>query len=93
MIECERLSAGWIEAIEAKDKAKEKVLQDAYFKWLDRITATQPSLNLGGMPQFVYRPVVTGDLQKAIIDLGLLVFVNVLFFVLSFVVFVKYDVR
>jgi len=96
MIECERLSAGWIEAIEAieaKDKAKEKALQDAYFKWLDRITATQTSLNLGDMPQFVYRPAITGDLQRTILDLGLLVFMNVLFFVLSFVLFVKYDVR
>jgi len=93
MMECERLSAGWVEAIEAKDKAKEKAMKDAYFKWLDRKTATHPSLDLRDMPQFFYQPAVTGDLRKAILDLGLLVFVNVLFFVLSFFVFVKYDVR
>lgn len=93
MIETERLGRQWVEAIKAKDKAKEKATSDILDKWLDRKTATQPSIDIRDMPQFVYQPTITGDLRKAIIDLGLLVFVNVLFFVLSFVLFVKYDVR
>lgn len=93
MEECERLYARVKKAREAGNKAEQEAAYDVFVKWLDRISATQPSLDLRDMPQFIYQPAVIGDLRKAILDLGLLVFVNVLFFVLSFVLFVKYDVR
>jgi ABC-type transport system involved in multi-copper enzyme maturation permease subunit len=52
-----------------------------------------PPLNLEDLPPCKYRLDLTESVQRAIPDLALLVFANVLFFSLSFVAFMKGDVR
>jgi len=52
-----------------------------------------PSLDLRDLPRFTLKADVVVDLRKAIPDLVLLIFANVLFFALAFVAFVRYDVR
>ena len=52
-----------------------------------------PPLNLDDLPRFVYRPGAARDLRRAVPDLGLLAFTNLLLFALSFVAFLRYDVR
>jgi len=52
-----------------------------------------PPLNLEDLPLCIYRLDLTESVQRAIPDLALLVFANVLFFALSFVAFMKGDVR
>jgi hypothetical protein len=53
-----------------------------------------PSLALEDFPAFTYRsqPIAV-TLQQAIPAVGLLIFQGVLFFALSFVAFLRYDVR
>lgn len=50
-------------------------------------------LNLKDLPRFKYSTGIMQSLQRAATDLTLLVILNVLFFSLSFVAFLKYDVR
>jgi ABC-type transport system involved in multi-copper enzyme maturation permease subunit len=52
-----------------------------------------PPLALDDLPDFAYRAKAAEDLRRAVPDLGLLVFVNLLLFALSFVAFLWYDVR
>ena len=52
-----------------------------------------PPLNLSELPGFQYQAAVLRSFRSAIGDLGLLVFANLLFFALSFVAFMRYDVR
>ena len=52
-----------------------------------------PPLDLRDLPRFVYKADIIGSLRRVIPDLALLVFGNVLFFVLAFVAFLRYDVR
>jgi hypothetical protein len=52
-----------------------------------------PPLNLEDLPLCIYRLDLAESVQRAIPDLALLVFANVLFFALSFVAFMKGDVR
>jgi len=52
-----------------------------------------PPLKLDDLPRFIYRAKAVRDLHRAIPDLGLLVFINLLLFALSFVAFLRYDVR
>lgn len=52
-----------------------------------------PPLNLKDFPLPIYRLDPAESLRRVIPDLALLIFANVLFFALSFVAFVKYDVR
>jgi len=52
-----------------------------------------PPLNLDDLPRFTYRSVAVRDIRRAIPDLGLLAFTNLLLFALSFVAFLRYDVR
>jgi hypothetical protein len=93
MEECERLYAPVQKARKAGNKAAQEAAYAAFDKWRSRIVATQLPLDLRDMPRFVCRPSITGDLKKVILDLGLLVFINGLFFTLSFIAFLKYDVR
>jgi len=58
----------------------------------DKKTFDTP-LNLKDFPLPIYRPDPAESLRRVIPDLALLIFANVLFFALSFVAFVKYDVR
>ena len=55
--------------------------------------ADHPRLNLQDLPPCTYRLDLAESVRRAIPDLALLVFANVLFFALSFVAFMKGDVR
>jgi hypothetical protein len=55
--------------------------------------ADYPRLNLQDLPPGMYRLDLAESVRRAIPDLALLVFANVLFFALSFVAFMKGDVR
>jgi ABC-type transport system involved in multi-copper enzyme maturation permease subunit len=78
---------------QAQNEAEEKDAREAWWKWVEMKVASQPTLDLQDLPKFVYLPSVTSGLQGAIFDLGLLLAAGAFFFVLSFVVFVRYDVR
>jgi hypothetical protein len=77
----------------ARDEAEKKKAQEAFDKWRDDIIAGQPVLGLQDLPGFSYRNSVLSGLRRAALDLGLLMFINVLFLALSFIAFVRYDVR
>jgi ABC-type transport system involved in multi-copper enzyme maturation permease subunit len=55
--------------------------------------AQAKSLNLEDFPHFVWKPDVAAAITRIIPSLSVLVILNVLLFVLSFVAFMKYDVR
>ena len=77
----------------ATNEAERKRVLDAFFKWRDKKIAETPALDLQDFPQFIYQPSVARSFSRTIPDLALLVFISVLFFVLSFVAFMRYDVR
>jgi len=77
----------------ATNEAERKRVWDAFYKWRDKKVAETPALNLQDFPQFIYQPSVAKSFNRAIPDLALLTFISVLFFVLSFVAFMRYDVR
>jgi hypothetical protein len=93
MLECQRRYAPVSLARERGDDAELEKAQDAWRKWADETAAAQSSLDLRDLPRFTYRPSVLRSFRGAILDLGLLMFVSILFFALSFVAFVRYDVR
>ncbi|MBA7687979.1 hypothetical protein ES703_96453 [subsurface metagenome] len=64
-----------------------------YPKWNEKKLAETSPLDLQDLPQFTYQVGALKSLQRAIPDLGLLLFINVLFFALSFVAFMRYDAR
>ena len=78
---------------DATNEAERKRVWDAFFKWRDKKVAETPALDLQDFPQFIYQPVVVKSFTRAVPDLALLTFISVLFFVLSFVAFMRYDVR
>ncbi len=77
----------------ATNEAERKRVWDAFSKWRDKKVAETPALDLQDFPQFIYQPSVARSFSRAIPELALLVFISVLFFVLSFVAFMRYDVR
>jgi ABC-type transport system involved in multi-copper enzyme maturation permease subunit len=52
-----------------------------------------PSLELSDFPRFVHKADIVGDLRGAVPDMALLIFVNMLFFALSFAAFAKSEYR
>ena len=70
-----------------------KMPEDDFQKWKEKKIAQMIPLGLRDFPQFIYQPSVAKSFNRAIPDLALLFFISVLFFVLSFVTFLKYDVR
>lgn len=58
-----------------------------------RGTAPAPVLNLSDLPRFTYKTDLVGTLRRAISDLVFLIFGNILFLTMSFVAFLRYDVR
>jgi ABC-type transport system involved in multi-copper enzyme maturation permease subunit len=62
-------------------------------KWKERKCAQAKPLNLEDFPRFIWRPDLMGGIVRAIPGLVSLVMFSVLLFVLSFVAFMKYDVR
>jgi ABC-type transport system involved in multi-copper enzyme maturation permease subunit len=78
---------------DARNESEKTKAREAAFKWLDDTIAGHPALGLRDLPGFSYRDPVLSGLQRAALDLGLLMFINVLFLALSFIAFVRYDVR
>ena len=70
-----------------------KISEDDFQKWKEKKIAQMIPLDLRDFPQFIYQPSVAKSFNRVIPDLALLVFISVLFFVLSFVAFMRYDVR
>jgi hypothetical protein len=61
--------------------------------YTDELKKRRETLDLGDFPRFTYRPSVEKSLGRAIPDMANLVFCNVLLFALSFLAFMRYDVR
>ena len=81
-----------MQARQAKSQAEMAALMQAVKPRWEKIMADTPSLDLRDFPVFKV-PGALGSLARAVPDLGLLVLVNLLFFALSFLAFMKYDVR
>ena len=62
-------------------------------KWKELKRAQAKSLNLEDFPRFTWRPDVVKAILRAAPSLSALAIVSILLFVLSFVAFMKYDVR
>ncbi|MCK4417147.1 MAG: ABC transporter permease subunit [Candidatus Latescibacteria bacterium] len=63
-------------------------------KWIQQKEKDSVPLDLRDFPGFTYKPETAAEsIGRALLDLALLIFVNVLFFLLSFVAFLRYDVR
>lgn len=72
----------------------ENIVWEEFHKWREKkIKEKIPSLDLQDFPKFIYKPGIMDNFKRAIFDLMLLVVINVVFFALSFVAFVRYDVR
>lgn len=87
-------NAYYMPYLEAKDETAKaeamKVLKEKY----EQLMKDTPSLGLQNFPKFTYRPQsITKSLRQAIPSMAVLIFMSVLFFTLSFVMFLKYDVR
>ena len=52
-----------------------------------------PPLDLRDLPRFTYKVDIVASVRRAIPDLALLIFGNILFFAMAFVAFLRYDVR
>ena len=70
-----------------------KMSEEDFQKWKEKKIAQVQPLGLQDFPRFICKGGVLRDLRKAIVDVSVLFLVNVLFFVLSFVAFMRYDVR
>ncbi|MFC1793365.1 ABC transporter permease [Planctomycetota bacterium] len=77
----------------ALNEAEKTKAQEAFNKWWNGRSAIRPALGLRDLPRFSYKSSMLNNLQRAALDLGLLMFINVLFLALSFIAFVRYDVR
>jgi ABC-2 type transport system permease protein len=62
-------------------------------KWKELKRAQAGSLNLDDFPSFVWKPSLAETISQTIPNLSVLIIINVLFFALSFLGFMKYDVR
>jgi len=78
---------------QAKTERERKQAEDVLGQYLNKMKKKLTVLNLDDFPRFSYRPNLTGNFKRAIPDLILLVFINALLFALSFVAFMRYDVR
>ena len=70
-----------------------KMSEENFEKWQEKKIAQMQLLDLQDFPQFAYTPNVMASFRRAITDLSVLVFINVLFFALSFLAFMRYDIR
>jgi len=77
----------------AHNEAEKAKAGEDVSKWVKDTISRQPALGLQDLPMFSYQSSVLNGLQRAALDLGLLMFINVLFLALSFIAFVRYDVR
>ena len=80
--------------LDTKDKAKKAELYKNVVARFNRMVNDTPSLDLKDFPKFTYQPrSIQQILREAIPTVGLLIFASILFFALSFMMFLKYDVR
>ncbi|MBN1506699.1 MAG: ABC transporter permease subunit [Sedimentisphaerales bacterium] len=79
---------------QTQDKALKARLYETAMQKYQQMEKEMPTLDLDDFPQFTYssQPITT-TLQQAIPAVGLLVFQGALLFALSFVAFLRYDVR
>ncbi len=79
--------------LEAEGKENKAKLYQGATKRYEQMMKETPSLGFQDFPKFTYQPRgIAETLQQAIPTVGLLVFASILFFSLSFVAFLKYDV-
>jgi hypothetical protein len=78
---------------QAQNDNERKKARDDFEQFINETRKGRTTLDLQDFPRFSYQPDVVKSLRRALPDLMLLVFVNVLLFALSFVAFVGYDVR
>ena len=78
---------------QAKTESEVKQAIGVLKPFSDETKKKRTTLNLDDFPRFTYRPNLAGNFKRAIPDLMLLVFINALLFALSFVAFMRYDVR
>jgi len=79
--------------MEAKDQETKAKLYQGARKRYEQMMKETPSLGFQDFPKFTYQPRgIRETLQQSIPTLGLLIFASILFFSLSFVAFLKYDV-
>ena len=81
------------ESLKSENKQDRERARENFDKWTNGIMARRSPLDLQDFPRFNYRPGVAKSVKRAIPDIALLVIVNILLFSLSFVAFVRYDVR
>jgi hypothetical protein len=94
MIECGRLRARERPALEEwKRNRSAKQKPQVWELWMRNKVAKQQPLDLQDLPSFACKANLLKSLQRAIPDMGLLVFISIVFFALSFVAFVRYDAR
>jgi hypothetical protein len=79
--------------MKAKDKETKAKLYQGVMNRYQQMMKETPSLGFQDFPEFTYQPRgIRETLQQAIPAIGLLIFASILFFSLSFVAFLKYDV-
>jgi ABC-type transport system involved in multi-copper enzyme maturation permease subunit len=79
---------------QAQNKAERVKASETYRKWEKKKIEQTPSVISQDFPQFIYHTQnLLTNIHTVATDLALLIFVVALFFVLSFVAFLKYDVR
>ncbi|OHB63349.1 MAG: hypothetical protein A2168_02525 [Planctomycetes bacterium RBG_13_50_24] len=83
----------FLESFKSENEQDRERAADNFDKWRNGIMARHSPLSLQDFPRFSYRPGIAKSIKRAIPDLALLVIVNILLFSLSFVAFVRYDVR
>ena len=80
--------------LDAKDKEKKAELYKTAVAQYQQMIKETPLLNLQDFPKFTFRQQSIADtLRRAIPQLGWLVVAGILFFLLSYVAFLRYDVR
>ncbi len=78
---------------QAKTESEIKQAIDVFKQFINETQKTRAALDMEDFPRVTYRPNLAGSFKRAIPDLMLLVFINALLFALSFVAFMRYDVR
>ena len=81
------------QTLKAQNESEIKKVFAVWGQYIDEIKKRRATLDLSDFPRFTYRPSVAKSLRRAIPDLATLAFFNVLLFALSFLAFMRYDVR
>jgi ABC-type transport system involved in multi-copper enzyme maturation permease subunit len=80
--------------LEAENDADKDRFMEEIKKWYIQKMSNMPSLDLQDFPPFICRPPgIAESLREIMISLGLLVSMSVVFFGMSFVALIKYDIR